>query len=455
MFKFMEHQKESIKFLNNNTSVFDMSDPGTGKTAVQIADVAATTKKEKHCTLIFAPKSLLRCAWDNDFKKVAPTITRSIATATNREKAFAAKADVYITNHDAAVALAKKPLSFWKKFSGGTLIIDESSAFKHRTSARSKAMIAISKHFKRVRLMSGTPNTNGICDIWHQVYLLDYGRRLGSSVFGFRSSVCAPVQVGPMPNMVKWDDKPNAETAVASLIQDIVIRHRFEDCTDIPKNHQYPVSFYLNSKHATIYKKLELDSLLTLSNTEITAINGAALYTKLLQVASGAVYADSGAYALIDSDRYELILDLVEARKHSIVFFNWQHQRDELIKNAEKRGLKYALIDGTVTKKNARENIVEAYQSGWYDVLFAHPQSAGHGLTLTKGTATIWASPTPNLEHYLQGLKRIHRIGQTEKTETIMVVAPGTLEEQVYESLLNKDVKMTNLLTLLKLKKAA
>jgi SNF2 family DNA or RNA helicase len=83
-------------------------------------------------------------------------------------------------------------------------------------------------------------------------------------------------------------------------------------------------------------------------------------------------------------------------------------------------------------------------------VLFAHPQSAGHGLTLTKGTATIWPSPTPNLEHYLQGLKRIHRIGQTEKTETIMIVAPGTIEEQVYEALLAKDARMTNLLTLLK-----
>jgi SNF2 family DNA or RNA helicase len=450
MFTPMKHQKHSIKFLSKRNEVFDMSDPGTGKTAVQILDVAATSKHEKHLTLIFAPKSLLRTAWDNDFKKFAPHLKREVATAQNRTKALNETANVYITNHDAAVDLAKKPPSFWKKFKGGTLIIDESSAFKHRTSARSKAMVKISKYFKRVRLMSGTPNTNGICDIWHQVYILDYGQRLGTSFFAFRAAVCTPVQTGPMPNMVRWEDKPHAEEAVAAMISDIVVRHRFEDCVDIPANHQYSMPFELSSKHFAAYKRLENDSLLLLRDSSITAINGAALYTKLLQLASGAAYNDAGSYTLIDSDRYDLVLDLVEERRHSVVFFNWQHQRDELIKRAEKRDMRFALIDGSVTKKGERERVVEAYQKGLYDVLFAHPQSAGHGLTLTKGTATIWPSPTPNLEHYLQGLKRIHRIGQTEKTETIMIVAPGTIEEQVYEALLAKDARMTNLLTLLK-----
>ena len=37
--------------------------------------------------------------------------------------------------------------------------------------------------------------------------------------------------------------------------------------------------------------------------------------------------------------------------------------------------------------------------------------------------ATIWASPTYNLEHWLQGNRRIYRAGQTQKTETIVVLA--------------------------------
>ena len=373
----------------------------------------------------------------------------SVATATNRDKAFDVDADIYITNHDAATTLAKKPESFWKKFKGGTFILDEATCAKHHTSQRSRAFGKIVKYFEYRRLLSGTPNSNGICNLWWPIHLLDDGKRLGKSFFGFRAAVCVPEQVGPMSNMVKWVDKEHAETSVSMLIKDIVIRHKFEDCVDIPANHQYSVPFTLSKKHMVQYRELEDDSRLILRKSTVTAINGAVLYGKLLQCASGAVYDDDGAYSLLDTERYELVLDLVEARQHSIVFFHWTHQRDELIKEAGRRKLKHALIDGTVSGK-VREQIVTDYQKGYYDVLFAHPASAGHGLTLTRGTATIWASPTPNLEHYLQGLKRIHRIGQKDKTETIMVLAPGTIEEAVYDSLMAKNARMATLLEYLK-----
>jgi SNF2 family DNA or RNA helicase len=445
----MAHQKVTVDALDKSDEIFDMSDPGTGKTIAHISGVINSLKREKHKTLIFAPKSLLRSAWDNDIQKVAPTLKRSIATASNRVKALKADADVYITNHDAAVQIAKMPPSFFKQFANGTLIIDESSAFKHRTSARSKAMAKIARQFKRRRILSGTPSTNSITDVWHQTFILDNGKRLGKSFFGFRSAVCTPTQVGPSPNMIKWEDRPNAEYTVAALLRDITVRHKFEDCTDIPQNHQYPMSFALTPKHLAAYKQLEATSILELNSDTVTAVNGAVLYTKLLQAASGAVYNDAGDYTLIDTERYELIMDLLSARQHSVVFFNWQHQRDEIMKHADKHDFRYALIDGSVSSTE-RERIVTDYQAGFYDFLLAHPQSAGHGLTLTKGTTTIFASPTANLEHYLQGLKRIHRIGQTEKTETITIVAEGTIDDYVYAKLLAKDLRMTKYLELLK-----
>jgi len=105
------------------------------------------------------------------------------------------------------------------------------------------------------------------------------------------------------------------------------------------------------------------------------------------------------------------------------------------------------VIDGTVSE-DERNTIVARYQKGAYQVLFGHPKTIAHGFTLTKGTATIWASPTYDLEHFVQGSKRQHRIGQTQKTETIVVVAEGTLEQDVWEKMLVKDARMTNLLEL-------
>jgi len=444
-----KHQAFSVKFLARNDRVFDTSDPGTGKTRVEVEDLAAQKKHKSPPALIFAPKSLLQSAWGNDIAKFAPNLKYSIALATNRAKAFAVNADVYITNHDAAVWLAKQPAAFWKRFKDGILIVDESPAFKHHTSGRSKAMAKIAKHFAKRRLMTGTPTSNGVCDIWHQMFLVDDGKRLGKSFFAFRSAVCTPGQAGPSANMVRWVDKENAEAIVSALIGDVTLRHRAEDCLDLPDNHQYAVNFDLSTKHMAQYKELEDESVLYLKKATVTAINGAVLYGKLLQASSGAVYDDNGKYSLLDTERYELVLDLAEARPHVVVFFNWTHQRDQLIALAKARKLSYTLIDGSISSKK-RIDAVEHFQAGFYRILFAHPQSAGHGLTLTKGVATIWASPTHNLEHFLQGNKRIDRIGQTQKTETIMVLAPGTIEEKVYAALMEKDVKMTSLLNYLK-----
>ena len=445
----MAHQNLSLSFLASRNRVFDMSDPGTGKTPVHIWDSSRRRRKGSGKILVMAPRSLLRSAWGNDFFTFAPDMRVSIARAENRVEAFEETADAYITNIDAADWLAKQKPAFFKDFEH--LIIDESTAYKHNTSKRSKAMASIRKYFDVRRLLSGTPNPNGICDIWHQMYLLDDGRRLGSSFFKFRSATCVPEQVGPMSNMIRWVDRDGIEQVVGRLLQDITIRHKFEDCVDIPPNHRFAIRHTMNARHARAYDEMRKSSLLDLQRGGvISAVNGAVLYSKLLQIASGAVYSRPNEdYVLLDRERYELILDLVEARQKCIVFFNWKHQRDELIREAVQRKMSHAIIDGDITDDKISDQIVTDYQAGVYKVLFAHPRSAGHGLTLTKGTTTIYASPTPDLEHFLQAMKRIYRIGQTERTETIMILAEGTLDERVWESLQGKDVKQSSLLSLL------
>ena len=444
----MAHQLASLKHSDTSKLVFDTSDPGTGKTAVRIWSLDKRRKLHGKKVLVLAPRSLLTSTWAHDIKRFAPHISVSVASAANREEAFAAEADVYVTNVDAVKWLAKQKPAFFKTF--GELIVDESTAYKHSTSQRSKAALKISKHFEYRTCMTGTPNSNSITDIWHQVALLDGGARLGPSFFGFRSSVCTPVQVGRSEQAIRWQDRDGAEEAVFGLLSDIVVRHKFEDCVDIPPNHQYPFPYELTAKQKKAYLELETTQMMTLKGAKtptLSAINAAAVATKLLQVASGAVYSSPDVYHVVDTGRYEMILDLIEQRKHSLCFYLWKHQRDLLVAEAEKRGITYCVFSSTATDQQ-RNDMITAYQAGAYQVMFAHPKSAAHGLTLTTGTATIWASPTYDLEIFKQGSKRQHRMGQTQKTETIVIVAQGTIEEKVYDTLLAKDARMRNLLDL-------
>jgi SNF2 family DNA or RNA helicase len=451
----MAHQKVSLVHDQFHPEVFDMSDPGTGKTAVRVWAFAGRRRKRGGCALVLAPRSLLRLAWGNDFAKFAPDMVVSIATNANRAEALALTADVYVTNHDAVKELVKMPKAWFAKFD--ELIIDESTAYKNHTSQRSRATAKIRKFFKRVSCLSATPSSNGICDVWHQAYLLDHGKRLGPNFFGFRSNVCTGKQVGASQHAMQWTDKPGAEEAVFGLLSEIVVRHRFEDCVDIPATHTYSVDYYLEAKQRKIYEDMERDQLFQLHGgvagqvaaklQNITAINAAAVATKLLQIASGAVYDNAGKYHVIDRGRYETLLEMASARKHPLMLFFWSHQKELLVEEAKKRGMTYCVFDGAANDLQ-RSVMVTEYQAGRYDVMFGHPQTVAHGLTLTRGTSVIWPGPTYNLEWLKQANKRQARIGQKEKTEVVTLIAPGTIEQKVYDMVMGKDGRMSNLLDL-------
>jgi SNF2 family DNA or RNA helicase len=376
--------------------------------------------------------------------KFAPELTYRIAFAHNREEAFEDLTDILLVNHDAAKWVLKNAhvLEGFK-----FLCIDESTAYKNPGSQRSKAMAAIAGVFDRKVLMTGTPTPNGIIDIWHQIKLVDDGERLGRSYWKFRSATHTPISRGPF---TEWEEKDDIQEAIYGLIHDVNIRHKFEECVDIPANRVRTIQFKLTDKHMQVYQDLKNQAMLTMANMDqVTAVNAAALATKLMQVASGSVYGD-GTILKLAKERYELITDLIEEREQCLVAFNWTHQRDALVQMAKKRKFTYAIIDGSQSI-DARTQAVSDFQAGHVKVIYAHPASASHGLTLTAGTTTIWSSPTYDAEKYQQFNRRIYRAGQDRKTETILIAGAGTIDIKAYKRLEEKVTKMTDLLELLQI----
>jgi len=446
---YYEHQKATLDLLDKEDRVLDLSDPGTGKTRPALgAYIKRLSNGGKRC-LVLAPKSILQPAWGDDIDKFFPGVAYDVAYATVRKKMMeTSTADIVITNHDAVRQFAKmlKP-AYWKDFD--TIIIDESTAFKNHNSQRSKAAYQIAKLMEFRENMTGTLNPKSILDVFHQAKLVDDGQRLGTSYWKFRSAVCEPQQVGPKPDMVQWVDKEGAEYAVFDLLEDISIRHKFEECTDIPANKISEYRIDLPSKLRVQYRDMVNHAIMMVNDgSMLRATNAASVHQKLMQIASGAVYDGYGEYHVLDDQRSELVMDLIEERESCVVAFNWRHQRHGLEEAAKKRDISYAVIDGTVDDTK-RRRAVEDFQSGAIRALFAHPQSAGHGLTLTRGTTTIWTSPTYNAEHYKQFNHRIYRSGQKRKTETIHIAARDTIDQLVFEKLGKKLSSMQLLLDLL------
>ena len=429
------HQIESIEKMTPLPGFFDMSSPGTGKTLVELIDFANRRNNGGGRAVVFAPKSILQAAWGDEIDKATAGMTYGIAMAGNREAPFKdKKLDIVLTNHDALKSVQNYE---WTKLGFDTMIIDESTAVKNPSTQRFKAAKKIAQQMKWLRVLSGTPRTNTIMDLWSQTFLLDRGARLGDSYWKFRNTACEAVQNGPLPQHVEWRDKPGIELAVFDLLADISIRHKLEDVIDMPERVITKLEVELQRAAKKAYDALVKDSTAELSTgVFVDAVHAAALMQKLLQTASGAVYTRDGEYATLDDNRTEMVMDLLDGRAHSLVLFQWQHQRDELMKAATKRGYAFEVVDGKYNKEpHQRAAVVKKFQAGELKVIFAHPKSAGHGLTLTKGTTTIWVSPTWSSELFEQANARIYRNGQTERTEFILISAKGTVEEEVYERL--------------------
>ena len=430
------HQAVTAKFIAENPRVMVTSDPGTGKTRAVIEGFLNTPGHGR--MLVVAPLSILKPSWVDDILRFFPDLTCCIAHGKTKFDAFDSEASIIITNHDAVKWISNKETLITNSVKPFThLVVDESTAFKNRTSQRSKAIAYISRLFSHRILMTGTPNPNTVLDLWHQARICDNGERLGTQFFRFRAQMCDPQQQGVDPRAIKWVDKPGAQALVVDMLRDITIRYAFEDCLDIPKNVVNYIYTELPPTRMAQYKAFEKEAVLLISGKTINAVHAGALATKLLQLMSGAVYDNSGQVVKIHEDRYKLVMDLVEAREHCVIAFNWQHQKNALIKWATKYNFSYGLIDGSIPAKK-RTSYINQFQAGHLRILFCHPQSASHGLTLTKGTTTIWCSPTYNAEFFTQFNRRIYRAGQTKKTETICIATRGTKEIDVYQKLNGK-----------------
>lgn len=442
-----DHQAQTLAFFATTPIGFDNSDPGTGKTRVQLEHYA--NRKPRGRCLILCTKKLMESAWGEDIEKYTPQLTYSLATSAKREQAFKTKTDIVVMNIDGVKWLADKANRRYL-YEFDHLIIDEYTFFKHSTSQRSKALKTMSNDFKYKYGLSGTPNANSVMELWHPALILDGGARLGKSYYNLRLRAQTPTQIGPSANHVRWDDKPGMEDVFAELLKDITIRHEFEKVmTHVPPNYKHVKEFALTPKAKAIYDKMESDYIVALEGGEVAAVHAASLRTKLLQIASGAVYdgGEDGSYQLVDPGRYELVADLVGERAQCVVVFNWRHQKEQLCKAFDAAGISFCVLDGS-TPDRLSAQMVRDFQAGKYKVILLHPRTGAHGLTLTAATTTILTSPIYEADLMKQIIMRIYRGTQDQVTNTIMIQAKGTVEKLVYERLFDKTARMEDLLAL-------
>ncbi|QMV44455.1 DEAD/DEAH box helicase [Cohnella cholangitidis] len=462
-FKPWAYQRYCIMRAVSDDKLGLLLDMGLGKTVITLTAIndLKYNRFEVRRVLIVAPKKVAEATWTNEVNKwdhlrmlrVVPVI----GNMKKRIKALNTPGDVWVISRDSLAWLVEHYRNAWPF---DMVVLDELSSFKGYDSQRFKVLTWVRPHIKRLIGLTGTPAPNGLQDLWAQIYLLDQGERLERNITAYRTKYFDRNYhgFGYMP-------KPGADEVIHRKISDICISMKAEDYLELPECVPNVIPVVLDDKAMSAYKKLEMEAVLALEDTEITALSAAALSGKLLQLCNGAIYAtdivmgsdgrpqidDKGNVVTtrrtmdVHDCKIEAFMELIEqlSGKPALVFYNFQHDLERIKKALAKSGLR------------VRELKTKQDQDDWnaqqIDVLLAHPASAGHGLNLQDGgNHVVWFGLNWSLELYQQANKRLHRQGQQQVVILHHLVVQGGVDEDVMAALESKATTQDKLLAALK-----
>lgn len=397
--------------------------------------------------LVIAPKKVAEVTWTQEAAKwdhlKLLRIIPVLGGKSKRIRALNTPGDVYVINRENVQWLVDYYRNDWPF---DMVVIDESSSFKNHQAKRFKALTWVRSKVSRMVELTGTPAPNGLIDLWSQIYLLDGGERLGKHIGGFRQRYFDPDQRNAQ-QIFSYKPKQGAGDMIQDKISDICISMKASDYLDLPELVYDDIPVILNPRAMAAYKKLERDMLLTVDENEITATTAATLGNKLLQLGNGAVYGEKHQVVEIHNCKIEAFLEAVEALngQHALVFYNFQHDRDRLLRATAKSGLHVRVYQGPQD--------ADDWNAGKIDLLLAHPASCAYGLNLQQGGHhIIWFGLNWSLELYQQANKRLHRQGQTDRVIVHNLIVQGSVDEDVLDALQGKKDTQESLLRALRVR---
>jgi SNF2 family DNA or RNA helicase len=437
------YQQRAIDHATANPVCGLFLDMGLGKTVVTLTVIARLVYElmEVVRVLVIAPLRVAETVWAQEAAKWDHTrhlrVSLVLGPERQRKEALRKEADVYVINRENVTWLASR---YGSAFPFDMVVIDELSSFKSPKAMRFKALRQVRPTVSRVMGLTGTPAPNGLIDLWSQMYLLDRGERLEKTVGAYRRKYFSP---GRTNGQVVFDYKlrGGSEREIYRRISDICVSMAAEDHLDLPPRIDNVVLVDLPPAERRCYAKMEKVSVLELPEGDISAVNAAALSTKLLQLANGACYGDSGEVLRLHDRKLDALEEIMEEAQGAPVlcFTAFRHDGARVLR----RFPGAVRLDG--------EDEITAWNAGRVRLLIAHPASAGHGLNLQAGGSIVcWFGLTWSLELYQQANARIHRQGQGRAVIVHHIVLKDSIDEDVMAALSRKAMGQDSLLAAVK-----
>lgn len=410
-----QYQLEAFSTIKDLDYSAIFHEQGLGKTKIAIDLILYWLQNRDIDTVMVVTKKQLVKNWENEFA-IHTNIKPKILSSNKSDNFYVlnSAAKVVIANFE-SLSTDKERVLLFLKCRNVAIIIDESTKLKNPEAKLTKDFFELSEYFKIKTIMTGTPVANRPYDIWSQIYFLDKGKSLGNDFLEFKKNT-------DLTNKLKSSEKlrENFEKEVSSIFEKIssfTVRETKKSCAvSLPQKVYELVYSDFESLQYQMYNNVIQELEIEVSQNDKHFIDDDSVALKrllrLLQIASNPKLVDDSYNEKSGKEcQLEVLLEKITSlNEKCIVWSNFIENIDYFYRKFSKYNP--CKIHGSLSIDYRNKAVEKFKNDDSCLVLFATPQSAKEGLTLTVANNVIFYDRGFNLDDYLQAQDRIHRISQ-------------------------------------------
>lgn len=468
------HQLVATESMLGSEAFGLLMEMGTGKTYCVVMELdyyACCMKATEMLRIVIVCPKGLRVNWERELHMgIAPVHNKAIEILNGDMKSVdqiiglvsdPAKIKIAIVSYDSVDTMLPQLLAFKPTY----VAFDESHYVKNPTATRSKACLKLASEATMKRILTGTPVSNNILDLWHQFEILRPAALGFSTYNAFKREYAHVEKSGAFERVVGFqEDKIDKLKEDMARLSFVVKKER---CLDLPVKLYETRTVEMPIHVREIYNKMAKEFYILMDDgNEATTEFIIVQMLKLSQICSGFVsgyeIADSSA-ADYDPENPKLaskltlipggdakmnvmlddIEDVVADGSKVIVWSRFKYDNKMILNKLKDRGITAVTFDGSVDA-DEKQRAVDAFNTDDnVKVFIGNAKSGGVGLTLLGSKTcpchtTFFYSNDFSYGMRAQAEDRCHRIGQVNKVLYRDYVYSSSIEEYIVEILLSK-----------------
>ncbi len=427
------YQKEGFDFLCHLTRLklggILADDMGLGKTLQTLAWLAWLQEqhgRNSKPVLVICPASVLH-NWRRESERFTPhlkVLVLESGPARHNLRKQIPHYDLIVTNY----ALLRRDLAALQKFAFSAVILDEAQFIKNPSAqvTQSVKQLKAAQHLA----LTGTPLENRLLDLWS---ITDFVQPsyLGSQEH-FQQTYEPKVEENAEAT------QRIARRRLSAKLRPLLLRRlKQQVAKDLPDRIEERRDCELGESQRKLYlAELRRSRDQVMQTVAVRGLNKSKIHvlaalTRLRQICCHPQLVGSDSASGKTETLFELLEPLLAEGQKVLLFSQFVQMLKLLEAECKLRQIPTHVLTGETKDRQA---VVQNFQDDpSASVFLLSLRAAGTGLNLTTASYVVLYDPWWNPAVEAQAIDRSHRIGQTRTVNAYRLIAPGTVEEKIWE----------------------